>query len=53
MTPLGYIARAVRPYLTFTLHLLSGMAKGSGAGLADGNWRKGEGTRVSFAAVNS
>src|SRR6185503_636416 len=53
MTPLGYIARAVRPYLTFTLHLLSGMAKGSCAGLADGNGCKGEGTRVSFAAVNS
>src|SRR4249920_1623969 len=53
VTPLSYIARAVRPYLTFTLHLLSGMAKGSCAGLADGNGCKGEGTRVSFAAVNS
>ena len=29
------------------------MSEGSRAGLADGNGRKGEGTRMSFAAVNS
>src|SRR5678815_645674 len=32
MTPLGYMAQAVRSDLTFTLHLVSRMAEGSRAG---------------------
>src|SRR5713101_2793180 len=53
MTPLSYIARAVRPYSAFTLHLLSGMAEGSRTGKARCRWSKGEGIGVSFPAVHS
>jgi hypothetical protein len=52
VTPLSYIARAVRPCLAFTLHLLGGMAEGSRTGKAR-RWRKGEGIGVSFPVVNS
>ena len=53
MTPLGYIARADRPYSAFTFHLLGRMAEGSRAGKARRRWRKGEGIGVSFPAVYS
>jgi hypothetical protein len=53
MTPLRYIARAVRPCSAFTLHLLGRMAECSRAGNTRGNGRKSEGIGVSFPTVNS